>query len=268
MQFSLPPLVLAAAYLALGAGYGWILRRQEPWSRRSLRALTVLLAAAHLWLLADVVPQGASLLLGFGNAVSLLAALVMLLFGGLSSVRAVDNLGVVLAPLAALSVLLMMLPSHAAPLPIVDALPLALHILLSVLAYGLLALAALQALFMAYQDSRLRQHTPGGLLRALPPLGDMEQLLFQILALGFAALTLALLSGMLFLGDIFAPHLIEKTALSICAWLVIGTLLIGRRRAGWRGQTAVRWTLAGFALLMLAYLGSKFALEFLLQQTR
>ena len=103
------------------------------------------------------------------------------------------------------------------------------------------------------------------MLRALPPLGDMERLLFQLLGLGFSALTLALLSGMLFLGDLFAPHLLEKTALSIAAWLVIGTLLIGRRRAGWRAQTAVRWTLTGFGLLALGYLGSKFVLEFLLR---
>ncbi len=265
MPFTLPALVLAAAYLGLGVGYGWALRRGAQRSLVPLRVLAIVLAGAHLWLLADVVPQEATLMLGFGNAVSLLAALVMLLFAGLSMLREVDNLGVALAPLAGLSVLLMLLPSHAAPLPIVDALPLALHVLLSVLAYGLLALAALQALFMAYQDLRLRQHTLGGLLRALPPLGDMERLLFQMLALGFLALTLALLSGMLFLGDIFAPHLLEKTTLSISAWMVIGTLLIGRRRAGWRGQTAVRWTLAGFGLLVLAYLGSKFALEFLLQ---
>ena len=118
---------------------------------------------------------------------------------------------------------------------------------------------------MAYQDLRLRRHAPGGVLRALPPLGDMERLLFQLLGLGFSALTLALLSGMLFLGDLFAPHLLEKTALSIAAWLVIGTLLIGRRRAGWRAQTAVRWTLTGFGLLALGYLGSKFVLEFLLR---
>lgn len=258
-------ILLAMAYLGLGAGYGWYLRRPARSTRIALRALAVLLGAGHLGLLSVVIPDGSALALGFGNAVSLLAAVVMLLFVGVSILRAVDNLGAVLAPLAALSVLLMLLPDRAAPLPVVATLPLALHVALSLAAYALLALAALQALVMAYQDSRLRQHAPGGVLRALPPLGDMERLLFQLLALGFTALTLALLSGVLFLGDIFAPHLLEKTALSICAWLVIGTLLIGRRRAGWRGRTAARWTLAGFALLVLAYLGSKFALEFVLR---
>lgn len=257
------PLLLALAYLLLGVGYARRLRAPAG-GRRGLRLATLLLAAAHLGLLVAVIPEGAALTLGFGNAVSLLAAVVMLLFAGVSALRGVDSLGVVLAPLAGLSVLLMLLPDHSTPLPVSDAAPLVLHVALSLAAYALLALAALQALVMAYQDLRLRRHNPGGVLRALPPLGDMERLLFQLLALGFAALTLALLSGVLFLGDIFAPHLIEKTALSIGAWLVIGTLLIGRRRAGWRGQTAVNWTLAGFGLLALGYLGSKFVLEFVL----
>ncbi len=261
---SLNPLsiLLAMAYLGLGAGYAWHLRHPAAGARITLRVITVLLGALHLGLLGTVIPDGPALALGFGNAVSLLAAVVMLLFVGVSILRGVDNLGVVLAPLAAVSVLLMLLPDHSAPLPVIDMLPLVLHVALSLAAYALLALSALQALVMAYQDLRLRRHTPGGVLRALPPLGDMERLLFQLLALGFVALTLALLSGVLFLGDIFAPHLVEKTTLSISAWLVIGTLLIGRRRAGWRGRTAVRWTLTGFALLALAYLGSKFALEF------
>ena len=258
------PLLLALAYFGLGAGYGLQLRSPGKVRRAGLRALAVMLAGSHLALLAHAVPAGDTLTLGFGNAVSLLGAAVVLLFVGVSLLRGVDNLGAVLAPLAGVSVLLMLLPDHSTPLPVSDVLPLALHVLLSLAAYALLALAALQALVMAYQDVRLRRHTPGQVLRVLPPLGDMERLLFQLLALCFAALTLALLSGVLFLGDIFAPHLVEKTILSIGAWIVIGTLLIGRRRAGWRAQTAVRWTLAGFALLALGYLGSKFALEFVL----
>ena len=259
-----PTLLLALAYFGLGAGYGWRLRSPGMTARARLRVIAVVLAAAHFGLLAQAVPDGDTLTLGFGNAVSLLGAAVMMLFAGVSVLRGVDNLGALLAPLAGLSVLLMLLPDRSTPVPVGDMLPLALHVALSLAAYALLSLAALQALVMAYQDLRLRQHAPGRVLRVLPPLGDMERLLFQLLALGFAALTLALVSGVLFLGDIFAPHLIEKTILSIGAWVVIGTLLVGRRRAGWRAQTAVRWTLAGFALLALGYLGSKFALEFVL----
>jgi ABC-type uncharacterized transport system permease subunit len=111
------------------------------------------------------------------------------------------------------------------------------------------------------EPPRLRHHRPGGLLRALPPLAVMETLLFQTLGLGFALLSLALFSGLIFIQDMFAQHLAHKTVLSIFAWLVFAVLLWGRWRFGWRGRTAIRWTLGGFALLVLAYFGSKFVLE-------
>jgi len=91
----------------------------------------------------------------------------------------------------------------------------------------------------------------------------MEKLLFDFILAGFIGLTLALLSGFIFLEDLFSQHLVHKTALSIIAWLVFATLLIGRFTIGWRGRTAIRWTLSGFISLMLAYFGSKFVLEFI-----
>jgi ABC-type uncharacterized transport system permease subunit len=144
--------------------------------------------------------------------------------------------------------------------------PLELHIIISIIAYALLAMATVQALLLALQDRRLRQHHPGGFLRGMPPLTTMESLLFQMIAAGFVALGLALLSGLLFLEDMFAQHLVHKTVLSIAAWLVFGILLWGRWRFGWRGRTAIRWTLGGFITLMLAYFGSKLVLELILNR--
>ena len=73
-----------------------------------------------------------------------------------------------------------------------------------------------------------------------------------------------LITGFFFLEDIFAQHLVHKTVLSIVAWLILGTLLFGRLKFGWRGKTAIRWTLASFVFLMLAFFGSKLVLEFIL----
>lgn len=101
-------------------------------------------------------------------------------------------------------------------------------------------------------------------MRRLPALNTMEQQLFGMLWLGFALLSVGLLTGLVFVDDLLAQHLVHKTTLSVVAWVVFGTLLVGRWRLGWRGQTAVRWTLGGFAALMLAYFGSKFVLELLL----
>ena len=92
----------------------------------------------------------------------------------------------------------------------------------------------------------------------------MESLLFQMIAVGYATLSLALLVGITFLEDIFAQHLVHKTILSIIAWTVFAILLHGRWKYGWRGRIAIRWTLIGFLFLMLAYFGSKLVLELIL----
>ena len=92
----------------------------------------------------------------------------------------------------------------------------------------------------------------------------MESLLFGFLWAGWGLLSLSLLSGWLFVEDLLAQHLAHKTLLSCFAWLVFGVLLWGRQQLGWRGHKAIRWTLAGFCLLMLAYFGSKLVREFIL----
>ncbi len=138
------------------------------------------------------------------------------------------------------------------------------HIITSLLAYSLLTIAAVQSLLLAYQDHQLKHHHPGGLLRGLPPLQTMENLLFEIIWAGFILLTLSLVTGFLFLDNIWAQHLVHKTFFSLVSWLIFAILLGGRLRLGWRGSVAIRWTLGGFALLALAYWGSKFVLEVLL----
>jgi ABC-type uncharacterized transport system permease subunit len=95
----------------------------------------------------------------------------------------------------------------------------------------------------------------------------MEALLFQMISTGVIFLTVSLLSGFIFIDDLFAQHLVHKTVLSILAWLIFSALLFGRMRYGWRGQTAIQWTLIGFTSLLLAYFGSKMVLELILNRT-
>ncbi len=134
------------------------------------------------------------------------------------------------------------------------------------LAYSLLTLASAQALLLAVQDTHLRRHHPGGFIRALPPLQTMEALLFEMISLGFILLSIGLVTGFVYLEDMFAQHLVHKTVLSIVAWFAFAILLWGRYRFGWRGRTAIRWTLVGFAVLMLAYFGSKAVIELVLKR--
>jgi ABC-type uncharacterized transport system permease subunit len=204
--------------------------------------------------------------LGIFYAASLIAMTTSLLLVLASFIEPVENLGIPVFPAAAACIALTLL--YPAPHIVSDASAWQLnsHILASLLAYSILGLAVLQALLLAIQDRHLRNRQPGGFIRALPPLQTMEFLLFQMIATGFVLLTLALVTGTLFLEDIFAQHLVHKTILSIVAWIVFAILLWGRWRFGWRGRTAIRWTIGGFIFLMLAYFGSKFVLELVLNK--
>jgi ABC-type uncharacterized transport system permease subunit len=135
------------------------------------------------------------------------------------------------------------------------------HILLSMAAAALLLAAAVTALILVFMDRRLRARRIVDLPTVLPPLDSVEKVMFRLIGAGFTLLTLALLTGFVFVTNLRMQHLEHKTILSCVAWVIFGVLLIGRVRYGWRGRAAVRWTLSGFAFLTLAYFGSKFVLE-------
>jgi ABC-type uncharacterized transport system permease subunit len=226
-----------------------------------LIALTAILV--HAFLLYPEVFTPGGLNLGFVYAASLIALTSAVLLTISALFQPVGNLGIALFPVAAATIgLLLAYPNGH--LLTGASWQLQVHILCSLLAYSILGLAVFQAILLSIQDRHLRNRQPGGFIRALPPLAVMESLLFQMIATGFALLTLALVTGFLFLEDIFAQHLVHKTTLSIIAWVVFGILLWGRWRFGWRGRTTRRWTIGGFIFLMLAYFGSKFVLELIL----
>lgn len=141
-----------------------------------------------------------------------------------------------------------------------------MHILSSIIAYSLLSLATLQALALQQMERGLKNHSDNRWLNQLPPLQTMESLLFQLITLGWLALTVAIASGSIYIDDLFAQHLAHKTLFAVISWLLFGLLLIGRQKYGWRGATAVKWTLSAFIALALAYFGSKFVLEVLLNK--
>jgi len=205
--------------------------------------------------------------LGFFNAASLTALITALLLLTASLRQPVENLGIPLLPVAAATMALALWYPNQSAVIAEDSWQLDLHILFSVLAYSMLALAAVQSVLLAIQDNHLRNRHPGGFIRALPPLQVMERLLFQMIGAGYALLSVALLTGILFLEDIFAQHLAHKTILSLAGWIIFGVLLWGRWKFGWRGRKAIGWTLSGFAFLILAYFGSKLVLELILSRS-
>jgi ABC-type uncharacterized transport system permease subunit len=140
----------------------------------------------------------------------------------------------------------------------------ALHIFISIFAYSTMIVATVQTILLAFQNHQLRNKHTTGLVRLMPPLQTMETLLFELLWVGEALLTLVIITGAFHINDIAHQHLAHKIVFTCAAWLIYGTLLWGRHFLGWRGNSAIRWSLAGFASLILAYIGSQLVLEMIL----
>ena len=199
------------------------------------------------------------------NVLSLCAlVVVLLLIASLTMKEPLYHAGLVILPIAIAALLLEW--GIAAPGNLIASGEpgLSIHIICAVMAFGLLSIAAVYAVFVALIDHFLRQRRLNRIVRTLPGLVVLEGHLFQLITAGFIFLTIALAVGLTFVTDLFAQHLAHKTILAILAWLVFGVLLWGRYFRGWRGRLAVRMTLAGMLILLLSYFGSKLVLEVIL----
>jgi len=261
-------LITAALYGVL-ALYFWRTRwgtattaASPGWERL---ALAVPLAL-HAELLYATIFAGGTLHLGVGDAISLIAWLTLAVYWIGDFFYPLEGLQALVIPGVALAAVLpLALPGSPAVaytgMPAFTA-----HFVVAMLAYSLFTIASLHVLLMAYIERRLRAGALPAPLKHLPPLLAMEQMLFRIIGAGFVLLTLALASGILFSEEVFGKPLRfnHKTVFGIASWVIFGLLLAGRALRGWRGRVATRWTLAGFLLLVLAYVGSKFVLEVIL----
>lgn len=263
------PIVVFVLYF----GSGFLLLRQQlaDGSDRPAGAVfgpALLIGAAglavHSMLLAGLVAERGSPELSLGGVLSLVAWLIAI-FALLAAMKTrFRGLSAVLLPTAGLAALAALVPDPMAPRAASLNWGIHAHVTLSILAYSLLSLGAGIAVLFLYRERTLRQRKLTAWTRILPPLESLESALFTALYAGFSLLTLALFSGLMFLEDIFAQHLLHKSVLSIVAWGVFAVLVFGRLRLGWRGRQAVHWVLAGYGLLALSYFGSRFVLEFLL----
>jgi ABC-type uncharacterized transport system permease subunit len=203
---------------------------------------------------------------GFAVALSMMTWLAVALYWIESFYARMEGLQMLGLPLAAICAMLPWLLPGQHILANAASPTFRLHFLMAMLAYSLFTLAALHAILMAVTEKRLHRGRLTPLFAGLPPLLTMEALLFRLIHIAFGLLTLTLLSGVLFSEHLFGKALPinHKTVFAVLSWLIFGALLVGRRRHGWRGRTALRWTLAGFAVLLLAYVGSRFVLEVIL----
>lgn len=265
-MFSVLILTSALLYLLSAGAQYLLLTEHNRWistsKLKATKTLGILAIASHTVLLQNSLhlEQGISLsIFTTGSLVSWLVALVLII----SSFRQqVENLFIAVFPMAALLILCDGFFSVATPKPYEGGL--ISHILLSILSYSIFTLAAFQAVLLHRQNNALKHNISGPLLYSLPPLQTMERLLFEMLWTGFFLLSVSLITGVIFVDNIFDQHLVHKMFLSFISWLIFATLLTGRIFWGWRGNKAIRWTIGGFISLMLGFFGSKLVLEILL----
>ena len=268
----LPHLLAALAYAALGFHF-WNTRWRQtnqplagtpmrPWERGAVGAA---LATQALGLWGGLFAEGA-MRFSFSLALSLMLWLAVLIYW-LESFRArMDGLQPLVLPLAALCALTPVVFPQAHLIANAEAIGFKLHFVTAMLAYSLFTLAALHAVFMSFTETALHKKMLTRSLASLPPILTMEALLFRMLGAGFILLSIALGSGVFFSEEVFGKALTlnHKTLFAFASWGIFATLLIGRHARGWRGRKALHWTLAGFLLLVLAYIGSRFVAEVIL----
>ncbi|MFA6013822.1 MAG: cytochrome c biogenesis protein CcsA [Gallionellaceae bacterium] len=222
----------------------------------------------HAWLITQNLFIGDSLNIGLVYAISLILWLTVLVYWVARFFYPLANLLTLILPLAALGVALPALFPTIYKLSEPTSWMFDAHVLVALLAYSLFTIAALHAALMSIVEKRLHHPTFPDVLKNLPPLLTMEKLLFRIVGVGMILLTLTLASGILFSEEIFGQpwQFNHKILFGFISWAVFGILLLGHIFQGWRGRTAIRWTLSGFGLLIIAYLGSKFVMEMILHR--
>jgi ABC-type uncharacterized transport system permease subunit len=254
------------------AWHFWNTRWRKPAAKTGLQAWerTAILVplALHGWLLYEGI-FSRELRFGFAQALSVMMFLAVALYWIESLFYGLEGMQPLVLSLAAIAVPLPALfPGLASSGTYSEATEFKLHLALAMIAYSLFVIALLHATLMAVLERRLH-HKDSGLFGTLPPLLTLEQLLFRIIAAAFVFLTLTLVTGIAFSETLFGRALRadHKTIFAVLSWLIFGLLLAGRLLYGWRGRTALRWTLSGFVMLLLAYVGSRFVLEVLLHRS-
>jgi ABC-type uncharacterized transport system permease subunit len=266
----------AVLFYTLVGWYFWRTRWQGPLPSLSQEAVWeryVLLAplTLHGMTLYQSIFIGGGLSFGVVNAISCIVWLTVLVYWFSGFFYRLEGLQTLIAPLAAVAAIAVLLPMafpSLHPLPNTESPVFKAHLFVAMLAYSLLTIGVLHALLMMAVEYRLHHPAMSSILTNLPPLLVMEKLLFRIIWAGFVLLTLTLFSGVIFSKEVFGQPLTftHKTLFGFISWGIFAALLIGRQLYGWRGRVAVRWILTGFVVLILAYIGSKFVVEILLNR--
>jgi len=226
--------------------------------------------AAHLYSIILLLAHSGQLSFNFTSLGSYVMWFISVILFISTLSRKIQALAIIILPFTIISLIVLMLSQSNTIREIQLNSGLGIHVLVSLLAYSTLTLAAVQAILLAMQNNylhkRLTNSHQSNFFKTLPALEDMEYFLFHLISVGVILLSISLLSGFYYLDNLFGSSVAHKTILSIISWIIFSALLFGRWKYGWRGKTAVRWTISGFAILALAFFGSKFIQEFVIDK--
>lgn len=255
---------------AISYGLGFFFQRQnlirDQKNRRRVVTSGGIAVLAHLAVIVMVTIAPDGIDFGFFKMASLISCVIVICVLLSSWKKPIDNLFLYLFPLAILCLIASIVAPSSYDPQSQYTVGVAAHILLGIVSVSVVTIAAFQALLISFLNKLLKEKRSFALVRHLPPLETMEAMLFEMLWLGLLLLSGVLVTGVLFMDDFFGQHLIHKSVLSTISWCVFAVLLWGHHQLGWRGKTANRWILTGFAFLLLAYFGSKFVLEIILDR--
>ncbi|GAA0318077.1 cytochrome C assembly family protein [Psychrobacter aestuarii] len=257
--------IASMAYIAVGAHIVWALIQQTPMHKGISLAGLLVGVVAHAAVLYPHMVTLYGLNFNLFNVLSFISLLFLLFYILFCLYRPILSLGVLAAPTALLGMTIGAF-GRAPYRPLTDlSMGLEAHILISFAAYCVLLMATVQALFLRLQIRELKHQTIHRFwVHKLPPLQSMEGLLFDMILVSFVLLSIALGLGFVYVQDLFAQHIVHKTVFSVLSWLLLGGLLMGHWRAGWRGKRAANLTVYAFILLAIGFVGSKFVIELLL----
>ncbi|MBU3667209.1 MAG: cytochrome C biogenesis protein [Rhodocyclaceae bacterium] len=212
---------------------------------------------------------GGTVRFSFALAISVILWLAVVLHGFEGLAHRQRGLLALILPTTTAGVLLPLVFPVDHPLVHIDSLLFRVHFILAMLAYGVFLIATLQACLLWVAERDLHHPERLAAERRFPPLLRMENLLFRMLAIAFLLLTASLATGLLVSEQFYGQWIRgdHKTIFAFLSWLIFGGLLLGRHLRGWRGRKATGWTIAGFVSLLLAYVGSRFVLEVLLDRS-
>lgn len=258
--------MVLTAFAAMIAGFLYLYASNTLWrrifqedayySRGKVINVVVIAASLHFFSFASSLfhPEYIAFSFGIGLSFTSWVAVVVLLITNIN--KETEMLGSFIFPIAMITTFL---PMFETPLQFFPY-ELGSHILISIMAYSLMGLAAAQAILYSTQEKRFRKKDLSNLLKAMPPLQAMEKTLIDLVLFGFIFLSFALISGVFFIEDIFAQHLMHKTFFAILSWVTYATFIFGHFKLGWRGQRAATYTMWAFGFLVISYIGTELVL--------